>query len=198
MKVYLKLNFENQQKYCFNGYVNNVETDNMDASIKELNENKSVLLNSGYETIGGFQKLRDGITHPFNEFYFKIGFKKSNGTFWNISSGVDDIEVCNNFKLKLDIDKIYFIGDIILKCNIKEECFDDLLLNLDKVFIDECSIKKICSEKYNDYKTYRFTYTGTWEKDNEIKKKIIENKNNSERKINIEYSKSLRKTWIIK
>ena len=53
MKVFLKLNFEDPQEYFFNGYVNNEESNDIDISVKELNENPTIILDSGYETING-------------------------------------------------------------------------------------------------------------------------------------------------
>jgi len=44
--------------------------------------------------------------------------------------------------------------------------------------------------------SYRFTYTGgDWSKDQEIKKNITENTNNPSRIIEVEYAKSLKKSW---
>ncbi|MDC0117998.1 hypothetical protein OAI10_01145 [bacterium] len=76
MKVFLKLNFEEPQEYFFNGYVNNEESNDIDLSVKELNENPTIILDSGYETINGMQTLKEGVTHPFNLFSF--GFKSTN------------------------------------------------------------------------------------------------------------------------
>ena len=38
MQVFLKLNFEEPQEYFFNGFVNNEESNDIDLSVKELNE----------------------------------------------------------------------------------------------------------------------------------------------------------------
>lgn len=98
--------------------------------------------------------------------------------------------------MELSRSKIYFSGELILKCSVKYNCLNDLLSNINSVFIDECSIKKINSGSYNDYKTFRFTYTGDWSEDQEIIKNIIENSNNFSRKIIVEHSKSLKKSWL--
>lgn len=76
MKVFLKLNFEEPQEYFFNGYINNEESNDIDISVKELNENPTIILDSGYETINGMQTLKEGVTHPFNLFSFDFGFKQ--------------------------------------------------------------------------------------------------------------------------
>jgi|SaaInl85LU_5_DNA_1037374.scaffolds.fasta_scaffold00041_51 hypothetical protein len=197
MRIYLKLIFEEKQEYVFNGFVNNSKVENLNSTISELSEISNILSTPGYETVNMRKKLKDGLKYPFNEFYFKIGFKNnSSGSNWNISTGVHDVQISDNFKLELNESKIYFSGELILKCSVKDDCFNDLLLNINNVFIDECSIKKINSESYNDYKSFRFTYTGDWNEDQEITKDIIENSNKSSRKIIIEHSKSLRKSWL--
>ena len=193
MRIYLKLNFEEIQEYVFSGFVNNSKVEDLNSTISELSEISNILTTPDYETVNNRERLK----YPFNEFYFKIGFKKnSTGSEWNISTGVHDVQISDNFKLELNESKIYFSGELILKCSVKDDCFNDLLLNINNVFIEECSIKKINSESYNDYKSFRFTYTGDWHKDQEIKKDIIENSNKSSRKIIIEHSKSLSKSWI--
>jgi len=193
MRVFLKLNFNVPQEYYFNGYVNNTKSVNVDLSVNELNENSKVLTSSGYETINGRQTLKEGINHPFNIFSFQLGFKHSNSDFWTIRLGGINSD---KFKLNLEGSKIVFSGELILKTSIKDKCFNDLLLNLNKTFIDECSVVKVINQSWKGKQSYRFTYTGgDWNKDNEIKKNIIENTNNPSRIIGLEHSKSLRKSW---
>ena len=79
MRVFLKLTFEEPQEYFFNGYVNNEESNDIDLSVKEVNENPIIILDSGYETINGMETLKEGedlsfqITHLFKEtFQFQI------------------------------------------------------------------------------------------------------------------------------
>ena len=43
MQVFLKLNFEEPQEYFFNGFVNNEESNDIESSVKELNENPTVI-----------------------------------------------------------------------------------------------------------------------------------------------------------
>ena len=196
MRVFLKLNFNVPQEYYFNGYVNNTKSVNVDLSVNELNENSKVLTTSGYETINGRQTLKEGINHPFNIFSFQLGFKHSNSDFWTIRLGVDNIINSDKFKLNLEGSKIVFSGELILKTSIKDKCFNDLLLNLNKTFIDECSVVKVINQSWKGKQSYRFTNTGgDWNKNNEIKKNIIENTNNPSRIIGLEHSKSLRKSW---
>ena len=196
MRIFLKLNFNVPQEYYFNGYVNNTKSVNVDLSVNELNENSKVLTSSGYETINGRQTLKEGINHPFNIFSFQLGFKHSNSDFWTIRLGVVNIINSDKFKLNLEGSKIVFSGELILKTSIKDKCFNDLLLNLNKTFIDECSVVKVINQSWKGKQSYRFTYTGgDWNKDNEIKKNIIENTNNPSRIIGLEHSKSLRKSW---
>lgn len=197
MRIFLKLIFDEKQEYVFDGFVNNSKVEDLDSSISELSEVPEILTTSGHETINMREKLKEGLNYPFNEFYFDIGFKNSliNST-WNISTGVHDVQVSDNFKIELKKSKIYFSGELILKCSLKDDCYNDLLSNIDNVFINECSLKKINSGSYNDYKTFRFTYTGDWNQDQEIQKNIIENSNNSSRKIIVEHSKSLKKSWL--
>ena len=196
MRVFLKLNFNVPQEYYFNGYVNNTKSVNVDLSVNELNENSKVLTSSGYETINGRQTLKEGINHPFNIFSFQLGFKHSNSDFWTIRLGVDNIINSDKFKLNFRGQKLFFSGELILKTSIKDKCFNDLLLNLNKTFIDECSVVKVINQSWKGKQSYRFTYTGgDWNKDNEIKKNIIENTNNPSRIIGLEHSKSLRKSW---
>lgn len=87
------------------------------------------------------------VYYPFNEFYFKIGFKNNSvGSNWNIGSDVHDVhdvQISDNFKLELSGSKIYFSGELILKCSVKYNCLNDLLSNINSVFIDECCIKKL-------------------------------------------------------
>ncbi|MDG1793789.1 MAG: hypothetical protein P8H44_04460 [Flavobacteriaceae bacterium] len=176
--------------------MNNTKSVNVDLSVNELNENSKVLTTSGYETINGRQTLKEGINHPFNIFSFQLGFKHSNSDFWTIRLGVDNIINSDKFKLNLEGSKIVFSGELILKTSIKDKCFNDLLLNLNKTFIDECSVVKVINQSWKGKQSYRFTYTGgDWNKDNEIKKNIIENTNNPSRIIGLEHSKSLRKSW---
>ncbi len=197
MKIYLKLNFEEKQEYVFSGFVNNSKVEDLDSTISELSEISNVLTTPGYETVNMRQHLKDGLSYPFSEFYFKIGIKNTTSDMlWQVSSGAHDVEKSNNFKLELGGSKIYFSGELIIKCNIKDACYRDLLSDQSRLFIDECSVKKINSNSYNDYKTFRFTYTGDWNRDKEIKKDIIENPNKSSRKIIIEHAKSLKKSWL--
>ncbi len=196
MKVYLKLNFNVPQEYYFNGYVNNTKSEDVDLSVKELNENSKVLTSSGYETINGFQTLKEGINHPFNLFFFQLGFKHSSSDFWAISLGVDNIVNSDKFKVDLEGSKIVFSGELILKKSIKDKCLNDLILNINRTFIDECSLVKVIDQSWNGKKSYRFTYTGgDWNKDQEIIKNITENTNNPSRIIEVEYAKSLKKSW---
>ena len=197
MKIYLKLIFEEKQEYVFNGFVNNSKVEDFDSAISELSENSVVLTTPGHETINMRENIKEGLSYPFNEFYFSIKIKNiSNDKLWQVSSGVHDVEKSNNFKLELEGSKIYFSGELIIKCNIKDACYSDLLSDQSRLFIEECSVKKINSNSYNDYKTFRFTYTGDWNRDKEIKKDIIENPNKSSRKIIIEHAKSLKKSWL--
>lgn len=197
MKVFLKLNFEEPQEYFFNGYVNNKESNDIDLSVKELNENPTIILDSGYETINGMQTLKEGVTHPFNLFIFGFGFKKiKTGWCWNIRLGSSDIVHSNDFHIKLNGSKITFSGMVIFKTSLKDECFKDLVENIENTFINECSIMKIIDQSWNGKKEFRFTYTGgDWERDNEIEKSIVNNENKSSRVIDVEYAKSLKKEW---
>ena len=197
MKIYLKLIFEEKQEYVFNGFVNNSKVEDFDSAISELSENSVVLTTPGHETIDMRQNIKEGLSYPFNEFYFSIAIKNiSNDKLWHVSSGVHDVEKSNNFKLELESSKIYFSGELIIKCNIKDACYSDLLSDQSRLYIDECSVKKTNSNAYNEYKSVRFTYTGDWNRDKEIKKDIIENPNKSSRKIIIEHAKSLKKSWL--
>ena len=197
MRVFLKLNFKKTQEYFFNGFVNNEKSNDIDLSIKQLNENPIVLSSSGYETINGMQTLKEGVTYPFNVFKFNFGFKKNkNDWCWNIYLG--DLVNSNNFQIKLDGPKITFSGIAIFKISIKDQCFKDLIENIDNTCIDECSIMKIIDQSWNGKKQYRFTYTGgDWKRDREIKDSIVNNKNKSFRVIDVEYAKSLKKAWTI-
>jgi hypothetical protein len=196
MRVFLKLNFNVPQEYYFNGYVNNTKSEDVDLSLNELNENSKVLTTSGYETINGRQTLKEGINHPFNLFFFQLGFKHSSSDFWTIRLGVDNIINSDKFKVDLEGSKIIFSGELILKTSVKDKCFDDLILNINKTFIDECSVVKVIDQSSKGKQSYRFTYTGgDWNKDQEIKQNIIENTNNPSRIIAIEYAKSLKKSW---
>jgi len=104
----------------------------------------------------------------------------------------------NNFQIKLDGPKITFSGIAIFKISIKDQCFKDLIENIDNTCIDECSIMKIIDQSWNGKKQYRFTYTGgDWKRDREIKDSIVNNKNKSLRVIDVEYAKSLKKAWTI-
>ena len=79
---------------------------------------------------------------------------------------------------------------------VKDKGFDDLILNINKTFIDECSVVKVIDQSSKGRQSYRFTYTGgDWSKDQEIKKNITENTNNPSRIIEVEYAKSLKKSW---
>ena len=83
-----------------------------------------------------------------------------------------------------------------MKKSIKDKCLNDLILNINRTFIDECSLVKVIDQSWNGKKSYRFTYTGgDWNKDQEIKKNITENTNNPSRIIEVEYAKSLKKSW---
>jgi len=196
MRVFLKLNFNVPQEYYFNGYVNNTKSEDVDLSLNELNENSKVLTTSGYEIINGRQTLKEGINHPFNLFFFQLGFKHSSSDFWTIRFGVDNIINSDKFKVDLEGSKIIFSGELILKTSVKDKCFDDLILNINKTFIDECSVVKVIDQSWKGKQSYRFTYTGgDWNKDQEIKKNIIENTNNTSRIIAVEYAKSLKKSW---
>jgi hypothetical protein len=197
MKVFLKLNFEEPQEYFFNGYVNNEESNDIDLSVKELNENPTIILDSGYETINGMQTLKEGVTHPFNLFSFRFGFKSTNtGSYWNINLGSSSSVHSNDFQIKLDGSKITFSGMLIFKTSVKDECFKDLVKNIENTIIGECSIMKIIDQSWNGKKQFRFTYTGgDWKRDNEIKESIVNNENKSSRVIDVEYAKSLKKSW---
>jgi hypothetical protein len=152
MRVFLKLNFKKTQEYFFNGFVNNEKSNDIDLSIKQLNENPIVLSSSGYETINGMQTLKEGVTYPFNVFKFNFGFKKNkNDWCWNIYLG--DLVNSNNFQIKLDGPKITFSGIAIFKISIKDQCFKDLIENIDNTCIDECSIMKIIDQSWNGKKT---------------------------------------------
>ena len=141
MKVFLKLNFEEPQEYFFNGYVNNEESNDIDLSVKELNENPTIILDSGYETINGMQTLKEGVTHPFNLFSFGFGFKSTNtGSYWRVNLGSSSYVHSNDFQIKLDGSKITFSGMVIFKTSVKDECFKDLVENIKNTIIDECSI----------------------------------------------------------
>lgn len=110
--------------------------------------------------------------------------------------GVDNIINSDKFKVDLEGSKIIFSGELILKTSVKDKCFDDLILNINKTFIDECSVVKVIDQSWKGKQSYRFTYTGgDWNKDQEIKQNIIENTNNPSRIIAIEYAKSLKKSW---
>ena len=105
--------------------------------------------------------------------------------------GVDNIVNSDKFKVDLEGSKIVFSGELILKKSIKDKCFNDLLLNINRTFIDECSVVKVIDQSWNGKKSYRFTFTGgDWNKDQEIKKNITENTNNPSRIIEVEYAKS--------
>jgi len=196
MRVFLKLNFNVPQEYYFNGYVNNTKSEDVDLSLNKLNENSKVLTTSGYEIINGRQTLKEGINHPFNLFFFQLGFKHSSSDFWTFRFVVDNIINSDKFKLDLEGSKIIFSGELILKTSVKDKCFDDLILNINKTFIDECSVVKVIDQSWKGKQSYRFTYTGgDWNKDQEIKKNIIENTNNTSRIIAVEYAKSLKKSW---
>lgn len=199
MQVFLKLNFEEPQEYFFNGFVNNEESNDIDSSIKELNENPIVLTSSGYEKINGMETLKEGVTHPFNLFNFSFGFKKTtNDSCWNIYLGTSSILHSNNFQIKLDGSKITFSGILIFKISIKDDCFKDLVENIENTFISECSIMKIIDQSWDGKKQFRFTYTGgDWKRDNEIQDSIVNNENKSSRVIDVEYAKSLKKSWTI-
>ena len=200
MKVFLKLNFEEPQEYFFNGYVNNEESNDIDISVKELNGNPTIILDSGYETINGMQTLKEGVTHPFNLFSFGFGFKQANTDWcWNILLGSGDFVYSNDFQIKLDGSKITFSGMAIFKTSVKDKCFKDLVENIENTFIDECSIMKIIDQSWNGKKQFRFTYTGgDWRRDKEIKESIVNNENKSSRVIDVEYAKSLKKSWTAK
>jgi hypothetical protein len=197
MNVFLKLNFEEPQEYFFNGYVNNEESNDIDLSVKELNENPTIILDSGYETINGMQTLKEGVTHPFNLFSFGFGFKSTNtGSYWRVNLGSSSYVHSNDFQIKLDGSKITFSGMVIFKTSVKDECFKDLVENIENTIIDECSIMKIIDQSWNGKKQFRFTYTGgDWKRDNEIKESIVNNENKSSRVIGVEYAKSLKKSW---
>ena len=197
MNVFLKLNFEEPQEYFFNGYVNNEESNDIDLSVKELNENPTIILDSGYETINGMQTLKEGVTHPFNLFSFGFGFKTTNtDSYWRVNLGSSSTVHSNDFQIKLDESKITFSGMVIFKTSVKDECFKDLVENIKNTIIDECSIMKIIDQSWNGKKQFRFTYTGgDWKRDNEIKESIVNNENKSSRVIGVEYAKSLKKSW---
>ena len=197
MNVFLKLNFEEPQEYFFNGYVNNEESNDIDLSVKELNENPTIILDSGYETINGMQTLKEGVTHPFNLFSFGFGFKTTNtDSYWRVNLGSSSYVHSNDFQIKLDGSKITFSGMVIFKTSVKDECFKDLVENIENTIIDECSIMKIIDQSWNGKKQFRFTYTGgDWKRDNEIKESIVNNENKSSRIIDVEYAKSLKKSW---
>ena len=197
MQVFLKLNFEEPQEYFFNGFVKNEESNDLDLSVKELNENPTVILDSGYETINGMQTLKEGVTHPFNLFTFGFGFKRTNtDSCWNIYLGSSGYVHSNDFQIKLDGSQITFSGTLIFKTSIKDDCFKDLVENIENTFISECSIMKIIDQSWNGKKQFRFTYTGgDWKRDNEIQDSIVNNENKSSRVIGVEYAKSLKKSW---
>ena len=57
---------------------------------------------------------------------------------------------------------------------------------------------KIIDQSWNGKKQFRFTYTGgDWKRDNEIQDSIVNNENKSSRVIDVEYAKSLKKSWTI-
>ena len=196
MKVYLKLQFATKHEYYFNGDVNNSATENKASSVVELNESKTVLLTPGYETVGGWKKRKEGLSHPFNELYFKINFQKADKSFWSISCGVDNFESTKGFEAELEGDRLTLFGEIVLRCDVKDACFADLEINKEKILISECSLKKILSDGYNDHKTFRFTYTGQWELDEEVQSGILQKEDNNGRLINLEYAKSMKKAWL--
>ena len=197
MQVFLKLNFEEPQEYFFNGFVNNEESNDIDLSVKELNENPTIILDSGYETINLRKTLKEGVTHPFNLFNFSFGFKQANTDWcWNVNLGSSSIVHSNDFQIKLDGSKITFSGMVIFKTSVKDQCFKDLVENIENTFIDDCSIIKIIDESWNGRKVFRFTYTGgDWKRDKEIQESIVNNENKSSRVIGVEYAKSLKKSW---
>ena len=199
MRVFLKIHFQEVQEYFFNGFVNNKKTEDIDLSIKEINENPTVLNSSGYETVNGMETLKEGVTHPFNLWNFSFGFKKSNTeSHWNINLDSSSVLHSDNFQMKLDGSKITFSGTVIFGTSIKDECFKDLVENIENTFIDECSIMKIIDQSWNGKKQFRFTYTGgDWKRDKEIKEGIVNNENKSSRMIGIELAKSLKKSWTI-
>ena len=199
MRVFLKLHFQEVQEYFFNGFVNNKKTEDIDLSIKEINENPTVLNCSGYETVNGMETLKEGVTHPFNLWNFSFGFKKSNTeSHWNINLDSSSSLHSDNFQMKLDASKITFSGTVIFRTSIKDECFKDLVENIENTFIDECSIMKVIDQSWNGKKQFRFTYTGgDWKRDKEIKDGIVNNENKSSRMIGIELAKSLKKSWTI-
>jgi len=199
MRVFLKLHFQEVQEYFFNGFVNNKKTEDIDLSIKEINENPTVLNCSGYETVNGMETLKEGVTHPFNLWNFSFGFKKSNTeSHWNINLDSSSSLHSDHFQMKLDGSKITFSGTVIFRTSIKDECFKDLVENIENTFIDECSIMKVIDQSWNGKKQFRFTYTGgDWKRDKEIKDGIVNNENKSSRMIGIELAKSLKKSWTI-
>ena len=100
-----------------------------------------------------------------------------------------------DFQIKLDGSKITFSGMVIFKTSVKDECFKDLVENIENTLISECSIMKIIDQPWNGKKQFRFTYTGgDWKRDNEIKESIVNNENKSSRIIDVEYAKSLKKS----
>lgn len=198
MQVFLKLNFEEPQEYFFNGFVNNEESNDIDSAIKELNENPIVLTSSGYEKCNGMETLKEGVTHPFSLFNFSFGFKNTtNDWCWNINLDSSSLSHSNSFQIKLDGAKVTFSGIAIFKTSIKDDCLKDLVENIENTFISECSIMKIIDQSWNGKKGFRFTYTGgDWKRDAEIQDGIVKNENKSSRVIDVEYAKSLKKSWL--
>ena len=114
-------------------------------------------------------------------FTFGFGFKRTNrDSCWNIYLGSSGYVHSNDFQIKLDGSQITFSGTLIFKTSIKDDCFKDLVENIENTFISECSIMKIIDQSWNGKKQFRFTYTGgDWKRDNEIQDSIVNNENKS-------------------
>lgn len=171
MPTFLKITFTTDQKFIWNGTLN-------DEEVKEKDKKKIL------------SKISNGILKPFSKDLLIDDVMLGGLTIitpkYSIKIFHSNIEHADLFSAKLEENELTVSGAILAKLSLKEDAIQDLKANLNIASISEFSIWNPESQSKKNF--YRFTKTGVWKNDNKIEQEMFSGKEHPDRKLNIEIS----------
>lgn len=163
MKRFIKINFGTNQKFIFNGRINNTyhEPDKRNGLLDVFQVNE---INSSLREATAGQVMFGGVRLEIPS------------TSWSIGINPSHLLDTSNLKLTIEGDTIAASGEMIIGISLKDECIEDLNRLLHIAFIPELSVWNV--ESYSTRNPCEFTLTGHWQTDQNLVKEIVATQSN--------------------
>ncbi len=163
MKRFIKINFGTNQKFIFNGRINDTyhEPDKRNGLLDVFQVNE---INLSLREATAGQVMFGGVRLEIPS------------TSWGIGINPSHLLDTSNLKLTIEGETITASGEMIIGISLKDGCIEDLNRVLPIAFVHEISLWNV--ESYSTRNPCEFTLTGHWQTDQNLVKEIVVTQSN--------------------